>query len=407
MLIAEKHRINSKHPFYKELDKLAFLSKNLYNFANFTIRQHYIHTGKYLNYNALDKILQGQYDYKQLPAKVSQQVLKSLDKNWVSFFKSNKDWQANPSKYKGRPRLPRYKDKVKGRYLLVYTDQAISKPALKKGFIKLSKTDIKIKTQVKEVQQVRVVPRNNEYYIEVLYAKEVENYDLDPNSFISIDIGLNNLATITSNKEDFTPQIINGRVIKSFNQHFNKTKARLQSCLPEDSYNSKRITELTNKRNRKIDDYLHRASRYIIDMCLVAGLGKIIVGKNDGWKQDINIGKRNNQNFVNIPHARFIEMISYKAELVGIEVVLTEESYTSKCSFIDNESLSKKKAYLGKRVKRGLFKSSSGVKINADVNGSLNIARKVIPNFNINTIKNGIWGIVVSPIRINPYKLEI
>jgi IS605 OrfB family transposase len=140
---------------------------------------------------------------------------------------------------------------------------------------------------------------------------------------------------------------------------------------------------------------------------LTNDIGTIIIGKNDNWKQYINIGSKNNQNFVNVPHSTFIKMIEYKAKLLGIEVIVTEESYTSKCSFIDNEPLVKQNKYLGQRVKRGLFKSANGIKINADVNGSLNIARKVIPRFNLKELNEGIEGFVVNPIRVNPYKLKV
>lgn len=433
--LTEKHIIKKTNPFYKEIDRLGFESKNLYNYANYIIRQSFINDGKYLNYNVIQKELQNTDVYRFLPAKVSQQILKVLDKNWVSFFKSIKEYSKNPSKYKARPKLPRYKDKTKGRNILIYTIQAISKKELKKGFIKLSGSDIKIKsnkhasTQLnnhtsttlsshsssantctdpcRSIQQVRIIPKNKEYVIEVIYnQEEINSSDLNKNDFISIDIGLNNLATITSNKKGLNPVIINGRVLKSINQYFNKNKAKYQSYIG-DKGTSNKIISLTNKRNKKVSDYLHKASRIIINLCLFNKIGKIIVGKNKQWKQEINIGSKNNQTFVSIPHAKFIDMITYKAKLLGIEVIVTEESYTSKCSFIDNEPISKHDFYVGKRVKRGLFKSSNNFKINADCNGSLNIARKVIPNFNINTIEKGIQGIVVSPIRLNPYKLKI
>ena len=211
---------------------------------------------------------------------------------------------------------------------------------------------------------------------------------------------------ITSNK--INPLIVNGRVLKSVNQFYNKEKAKLQSFIG-DKGTSKKIIKLTNKRNKKVSDYLHKSSRYIVNECLKNNIGTIIIGKNENWKQDINIGSKNNQSFVNIPHSTFIKMIEYKAKLVGISLILTNESYTSKCSFIDNESLVKQSNYLGKRVKRGLFKSADGIKINADVNGSFNIARKVIPNVDINNLilTKGIEGIVVFPVRVNPYKLKV
>lgn len=401
MRLVEKHNISRNHKYFKEIDNLSFLSKNLYNVANYIVRQSFIFENKYLNYNQVQKQLQNQIDYKALPSKVSQQILILLDKNWKSFFASVKDYSKHPEKYLGSPKLPKYKKKLKGRNILIYTIQAVSKKELKKGIIKLSGTNINIKTEKQNIQQVRVVPKNNEYVIEIVYEKAEENLNLKKDNFISIDIGLNNLATITSNK--INPLIVNGSVLKSVNQFYNKEKAKLQSFIG-DKGTSNRIIKLTNKRNKKISDYTHKASRYIINQCLINDIGTIIIGKNDNWKQDINIGSKNNQNFVNIPHSTFIKMIEYKAKLLGISVIITNESYTSKCSFIDNEPLLKQSKYLGKRVNRGLFKSANGYKINADCNGSFNIGRKVIPKFNI--IEKGIEAVVVSPIRVNPYKLK-
>lgn len=408
MQLVEKHIIKKSHKFYAQIDNACFLSKNLYNHANFIIRQSFINDNKYINYNAIQKIMQSEESYKNLPAKVSQQILKVLDKNWISFFKSIKDWSKNKDKYKGKPKLPKYKNKITGRNLLIYTIQAISKKELDRGCVKPSGLNIKIKTQKQNIQQVRIIPKNNQFVIEIVYnGDSIElDIDLDKSNFISIDIGLDNLATITSNKTGLNPIIINGRVLKSINHYYNKKKALLQSFVG-DKGKSNKIYKLTNKRNNKVLDYLHKSSRYVVDLCLFNGIGKVIVGKNKQWKQDINIGKSNNQKFVSIPHSQFIDMIVYKAKLLGIGVIINEESYTSKCSFLDNEPVKKHEVYLGIRVKRGLFKSSTGIKINADCNGSLNIARKAIPEFNINNIEKGIKGIVVSPIRVTPYKLKV
>lgn len=406
MQLVERHIIKRSHSFYKEIDEACFLSKNLYNQANYIIRQEYIKEKKYLNYNVIQKAMQKEESYKALPAKVSQQVLKLLDKNWVSYFRSIKDYKNNPKKYKGQPKLPKYKEKKEGRNVLVYTIQAISKRELSKGIVKPSGLNIKIESKKENIQQLRIIPRKREYIVEVVYNKEILELNIDKNNFISIDIGLDNLATITSNKEDLKTSIINGRVLKSINQYYNKKKSVLQTFVGEKG-KSNRLNKLTNKRNKKIDDYLHKSSRYVVNLCLINNIGKIIIGKNKEWKQDINIGKINNQKFVSVPHSKFIEMIKYKSELLGIEVILIEESYTSKCSFIDNEEIKKQDNYLGKRVERGLFKTFKGIKINADVNGSLNIAKKAIPTFNIKNINYGIEGLVVNPIRVNPYKLNV
>jgi putative transposase len=411
MQLAERHIIRKKHPFYKEIDSIAFLSKNLYNKANYIIRQEFISTSKekeaglrehanYLNYNAIQKLLQDSkdVDYYALPTKVSQHVLKLLDKNWKSFFKSIKDWLKHPNKYTGQPSLPRYKHKVKGRNILIYTAQAFSKKALKKGFINPSQTNIFIETHQKKVQQVRIVPQSGQYVVEIVYKKEVSDGKFKKGNVAGIDLGLNNLAAVTSNVRA-TPQLINGKPLKSINQYYNKKRAKLQSFVPNKSSN--KLVKLTNKRNNKINNYMHNSSRYIADLMALNKIEILVIGKNKQWKTEINIGKRNNQAFVNIPHAKFIEMIKYKCELLGIKVICKNESHTSKCSFIDFEAVKHHDKYVGHRRHRGLFISKEKIKINADCNGSGNIVRKVFPN----AFADGIEGVVVRPIRVTPYKL--
>lgn len=183
------------------------------------------------------------------------------------------------------------------------------------------------------------------------------------------------------------PFIVNGKPLKSINQFYNKRKANLQSKLKNNAKNSKRISSLSLKRNNKINDYLHKSTTFIVNYLVSNNIANLIVGHNKEWKQDINIGKKNNQNFVSIPHSRFKELLKYKCELEGITYIETEESYTSKCSFLDNEEICKHESYKGKRVKRGLFKSNDGTLINADVNGSLNILKKVVGNFNYDPIE--------------------
>ncbi|MBN1564430.1 MAG: IS200/IS605 family accessory protein TnpB-related protein [Anaerolineae bacterium] len=181
-------------------------------------------------------------------------------------------------------------------------------------------------------------------------------------------------------------------------EYLDKECARLQQMLPDEQYTSWRIEALTDKRNRRIEAYLHRASRRIINGLVFCNIGTLVIGKNDGWKQNIPLGKRTNQNFVQIPHARFIEMLTYKAELAGIQVTLVEESYTAKCSFLDDEPIGKHKIYAGRRIMRGLFQASGDRIINADVNASYNIMRKAIPN----ALRDGIEAVVVQPLRVTP-----
>jgi len=341
-------------------------------------------------------------DYRQLPAKVSNGVLRLLDKNWKSFFAAIKDYKKNPFKYLGRPKLPKYKHKFKGRYIVPYEKKAISKRELiKNNRIRLSKTNIYIKTKVdyESLQSARIVPRLGHYVVEIIYNKKVVNHELNYDNKIGIDLGVSNFASVGATTGD--KFIINGRPLKSINQYFNKVKSELQSKLKPGQFNSFRINKLTNKRNNKINNYLHKASKYIIDYCLTNNIGTIVIGKNLNWKQDINLSKSNNQNFVSIPFAIFIEMIQYKAELESIEVIITEESYTSKCSFVDNESLEHHKKYLGRRITRGLFSSVKRIKINTDINGAFNMIRKVFPLFNFNELKYGIEGVAVHPVIVN------
>ncbi len=405
MQLVEQHIIDKNDSRFYAIDEASFASKNLYNAANYIIRQEFIFNNHYISYVELAFKMKGTDEYKALPAKVAQQVLIALDKNWQSFFAAIKEWGDNPEKiasplrdkFNGRPKLPKYKNKQKGRNLLIYTIQAVSKPQLEVGFIKPSMLDIQIKTKQTSVNQVRIIPRKTHYVVEVVYTTQPHPTDVDTSLVAGIDIGLNNLAAVASNKPGFVPFLVNGRPIKSINQFYNKQKSRLQSQLLKETFTSKRIDFLTDKRNRKIKHELHVASRRTIDRLLEEQIGTLVIGKNDGWKQEINIGKRNNQSFVSVPHARFIEMLKYKAELRGIKVVLTEESYTSKCSFLDFETIEKHETYMGQRIERGLFSSKFGRLINADINGACNIIRKVAPN----AFSNGVEGVVVHPLKVS------
>lgn len=409
MQLVEKHIIKKGHALWAECDRLCFLSKNLRNAALYQIRQAFFaDEGKYLGYNELQKQFQNenQVDYRALPAKVAQQILMQLDKDFCSFFKANQSYRENPNKFLGKPKIPRYKDPEKGRNALRYTIQAISKVELNKGFIKLSQTNIKFPTKIKakEIGQVRIVPFSNCYKIEVVYEKLERVQSLDNRKYAAIDLGVTNLATVVSNVKAVKPLIINGKPLKSINQFYNKERAKLQAFAElEKQKTSKRLEKLTHQRNCKVDNYLHNASRFITNQIVSQAITKVVIGKNDLWKQEVKMSRQNNQNFVSIPHAEFIKQLKYKLELEGVEVIVQEESYTSKCSFLDNEPLKKQETYCGKRIKRGLFKASSGQLLNADVNGGGNILRKAFPNA---FTAEGIEGVVVRPIRVTPYKIN-
>lgn len=409
MTLTERHIVKQNSPFFKECDALCFKSKNLYNYANYIVRQEFILSSKqkeegvvdhanYLNYYNINRkvIDEKQFDMYQLPIKVSNQTLMLLDKNWKSFFKSIKDYSKNKSKYKGKPSLPNYLDTVNGRYVTVYELGAISKKELNcDGVIHLSKTDIRVKTKVPfdKIKQCRIVPKGNHYVIEVIYEKQEKQPLHDNGRYCSIDLGLNNLACVSSNV--IKPFIVNGKPLKSINQYYNKKRAYYVSKLEKQNKRkiSKRVKSLTSKRENKVSDYLHKSSRYIINHLVSNNINTLVVGNNKEWKQEINIGSKNNQNFVTIPHSNFINMLSYKCKMEGINFLITEESYTSKCSFLDNEDICKHETYSGNRIKRGLFRTQSGTLINADLNGSLNILRKAVPKINF----DGIEVIAVSP----------
>jgi IS605 OrfB family transposase len=204
------------------------------------------------------------------------------------------------------------------------------------------------------------------------------------------------LATIAANKPGFQPFIINGRPAKADNQFYNKRKAELQACLPANCHTSARIRRLGRIRNGRINHYLHVASRRIVDRLVAERIGTLVIGKNDFWKQEIKLGDRNNQNFVQLPHARFIELLTYKAQLAGIKVIYQEESYTSKCSFLDLETIGKHAVYLGKRITRSLFRAADGRIIHADVNAAYNLIRKALPA----AFAHGLQGVVVRPLRL-------
>ena len=395
MLLTEIHHINTKHPFFKECDRVAFLSKNLYNYANYLVKEQFKADQRYLNYQAVRKLVLKQVDYVALPRKVSNQTLMLLDQNWKSFFRANKDFKKNPSKYKAPPAEPKFKAKVKGRFVVQYELGAISSKELKQNKVKLSQTEIVLNTKnAATIKMARIVPLIEGFKIEIVYSKP-ELPIIESADYLGVDLGVKNFATVGSNNSKITPIILTGGELKSINQYYNKTKARLQSKLGEKK-SSKRIKRLSKKRNDKINHKLHEKSRLLVNYAQANNISKIVIGHNNDWKQEVNLGNKNNQNFVQLPHSRFIEMVRYKATLVGIEVQDHEESYTSKCSFLDSEPIGKKEHYCGKREKRGLFRSASGRTINADLNGAYNILRKALPD----AFCKGIEGVAVHPLPI-------
>ena len=413
MQLVEQHIVNLNSPFYKECDSLCFKTKNLYNSCLYVVRQAYIKDKVNLLYD-LHNIMKNTEQYRDLPAKVSSTVLLMVQKNFKSFFKANAEFYKNPSKFKGKPRLPGYLDKIDGRFSTSYTNQAISKKIFQKSKkIKLSKTEIEFNTKIEKFEDInciRITPRNGFYVIEVVYTvNDVDKLE-DNKRYAGIDLGVNNLAMITSNVKEIKPYGINGKPLKSMNQFYNKRKSEIQSVLEKRNgkKKSKRLQKLELKRKNKIDNYLHKASKLIVNKLKEDKINTIVIGKNDNWKQETDIGKKNNQNFVDIPHSRFIDMISYKCEREGINVIIQEESYTSKASFINLDFIptykkgdSSEHIFSGYRKSRGIYKiKESNLIINADVNGSYNTLRKAIPE----AFADGIEGVGVHPVDIKSIK---
>lgn len=390
-----------------KLQELCTVSKNLYNQALYIVKQNLKETNKWLGYNQLNTILQttsnleGQINYRLLKAQVAQQCLKTLDKNIKSYIKSIKDYSKNKSKYHGCPRLPGYKKETNQ---VIYTNQACT---IKDGYINLSKT-LKIhipqynkyNEKLKQFQQVRILPKlDGTFTVEIIYlCDNIQNTDLDYDRYSSIDFGLDNLVTLVMDNEQ--PLLFSGRQVKAKNQYFNKKLSRLKSELGDKQRTSKQIGRLYVRRDNQMKDIFHKASRKIVNLLTENKVGNLVVGYNKGWKDSINIGRRNNQAFVAVPYERLVNYIKYKCEMCGIKVIVNEESYTSKCDALALECIEKHEEYMGKRVKRGLFKSSTGRLINADVNGAVNIMRKVVGDSEyVTRIIDSGW--LFQPIRVN------
>jgi len=403
----EKHLIKQNNSFYPMFCDFAHKSKNLYNHANFVVRNEFVKNDKWLRYGELDKILKADLefdDYKKMPtAQAAQQILRLLEKDWKSFFTAIKDWSKHKDKYLGRPKLPKYKPKD-GKHILILTNQNVK---LKDNILHFPKTfcGFSVKPQfVKNekfvsFQQVRFVPNYKSFVVELVYNIEVPDTTLSNNErYLSVDIGLDNLATVVNNV-GLKPIVINGKGLKSINKYYNKQISHYREVAKRMNNRdyTNRMNSLTRKRNHKIDDYMHKASKFLVEYAIANSLNTIVIGNNKEWKQKSSMSKRINQSFVGIPHMRFIQMIQYKAQNVGLNAILTEESYTSGTSFLDNEMPIKANYNKSRRVQRGLFVSNNAIKINADVNGAYQIMKKVFPKVN----SDGIEGVALHPIRVS------
>ena len=381
-----------KHLSKKEFRNLKYLShiaKNLTNEAIYNIRQYYFNKKKYLSYNENYKMLKNSENYKKLNSNMAQQILKEVDGSFKSFFGLLK--LAKNGQYNGKIKLPRYLDKDG------FTTLVIGFVRLKDGILivpysnsfKKTHQEVKIKLPLvlkgKKIKEIRIIPKQHSRYFEIQYTYEIEEVqrELNENNALGIDLGINNLCTCVTNAG--ASFIIDGRKLKSINQYYNKINAKLQSI--KDKQKIKRTTlrqkRIARKRNNRIEDYLSKAARIIVNYCLNNDIGKLVLGYNEDFQRKSNIGSINNQNFVNIPYGKLRDKLIYLCKLYGIEFKLQEESYTSKGSFFDGDEIpiydkenSQKYIFSGKRIKRGLYQTSAGKLINADCNGALNILRK-------------------------------
>ena len=394
---AERHIIRKGGHNYLEVQNACHLSKNLYNYVNYILRQSFFETGSIPGEYDISSQLakENQPDFRALPAQVSQQTIKLIFEAWQSFFRALKAYKKDKSKFSSNPRPPKYKDK-NGYFVAVIANQSTR---IKNQQIHFPKDIIHpIITKTSTIRQVRLIPSTACFIVEVVYEKDVQVTEKIAGSVAAIDLGLNNFVTFLDNQGN-KPFIINGKGIKSYNQNFNKKKAELQSKLPKNVYSSRQLLQLNFKRNMFIQDFIHQASSIILKTLLARKIETLVIGYNENWKQNITLGKRTNQQFVQIPYKTFVDKLMYKCEDYGIKVTLTEESYTSKVDHIAGEEMHKHKKYKGKRIHRGLFLSSTGIVINADVNGALGIMRKV---FSKSAKQIADRGVAFTPVVIQP-----
>jgi putative transposase len=377
---------------FKQISYMSYETNKLYNCALYVCNKYFEETNKYIGYNNLYHEIKTNIHYKNINnTAVAQQILRLLDKNFRSFFALLRRKQTGNYVEK----INSLKFKKKGsQFIIIFPVNRIN---IKNGFLKLTK-NIKIPFSYKldgTLRQVIIKPYLNYFIINIQYEEnKKETPILNKNNILGIDLGLNNLASCLSNIG--TSLIVNGKPLKSYNQYWNKRKANIQSELELKNKIkwSKRLNRLSINRSNYVNNYLNQSVALIIKHCIENNIGMIICGYNETWKQDLNLGKVNNQNFSYIPFNSFKKKLEYKCQENGIIFNLIEESYTSKCSFLDNEDLVKKEEYQGKRIKRGLFKTNNGILCNADVQAAGNIIRKVVPNANF---VDGIEGAIVRP----------
>lgn len=447
------------HVLYNErVSEFCKLSNNLYIEGNILMRENFFEnqrlklehwklTGqklkvKYLTYGQLDKMLQSNDNYVKLGA-CAQQTLMVLINDWTSYWEAIKDYSKDNSKYLGEPRIPKRR-KIDGEFVLTLSNQQcyiesglslddklinwlVFPDWMGMRFEYPNGSSNRIKTRLSDnnnLREVRIVPKGVGYNVEIVYKKvidkKIEMLDLNKERIIGLDFGKRNLVTIANNIGAI-PIAIKGSVVLAINQFYNKMKGKLQKVYESQSLKPKignALLVMNDKHDRRILDVLHKYSRWIINYCIKNNVGTIVIGYNPEWKQKIKLGRKTNQGFGQIPHYSLYEMITYKAFEVGIQVIEQEESHTSKCSFLDNESIEHHSSYMGRR-RGGLFTSLTGRRINSDVQGAYNIIKKAVLRLTSAERANAILkmypcgsmdriaGVRLHPIRINPLRSNV
>jgi IS605 OrfB family transposase len=412
MKLIEKHVIKKSHEWYNYCDEITTVSRCLYNTAQYTQRQGYFYGYKPLNLAQLDKGFNQNENYKRLPAKVAQLILKQNVDAWNSYNAALLAYKQDNSKFTDQPKIPGFI--IKKHNLIKFNNQAIGKREFNKGFVVPSMSPVRIPVKpgmkFEDICEVRVVPRIGCFVIEIVYNSQESQIIKTSSLAASIDIGLDNLATVVFNNLNIQPLAINGKPLKSANKFYNKQVAKFKGFLPPRTPLTDKLNNITRNRNNFVDSYIHQTTRFLVNKFIEIGVSVVAIGKNKQWKTAINLGKKTNQSFTQLPHARFINVLVYKLELAGITVMVGEESYTSKSSFLDWDNIptykpNTKHTFSGQRVQRSWYVSHNGTKIHADVNGAFNIGRKVIPNYFDclqEELKRDIGCLVVHPRRITP-----
>ena len=430
--------VKKNHPLYPYFQKICNAYKRMYNATNFYIRNtmtgikkspeerfanetgvlHFVHTclqkwnkGSqnyplpekwFLNYNKLDAIfkLSNNADYRSLPIQTSQQAIKDCTEAWSSFFKIRKDYKQHPAKYKGKPRIPKYKKTDMATATFTNMNCKIKEYDFTTSYgreihtsqLSFPKTKDKLllggySFEGKRLKEVKVKPYYGRFKVFLILESlgDMESPEVQPKRCYGIDLGVENFAAIANNI-GVRPMVVKGGFLKARNQYYNKMKAKLKSILDRSGsgqQTSKRLNRMYRKRKNFLHDAFYKISHFIIREAVKDQIDTIFIGKNDGWKNEINLGRKNNQEFTSLPHAKFIQILTVVANKYQIQVIRVEESYTSKASLLDLDDLPVYKegdtqnyTFTGKRTRRGLYRSNDGTFLNADINGAGNVIRK-------------------------------